>query len=445
MKQTKKGFTLVELLVVIAILAILATVSIVGYTSFIEKANLSNDQATISMINRNLQAEWLTEKPASAAEAYASLYSLGFTSEKLIPYSGGFHYVYDLNANQMYLFDKNDNLIYPENATATGADLWTQFRERADDVVDGVTNYVAMQPVTENSANFELVFASGSYKLDLNGYYLDRQIHDGVTITVINGAITPGTGFTPGEGATELTVAENPANNVANVTIENKIIDRATISGIARHQGSVTIKNCLIVGDSTSNTFTVAGKSVTIEGCTFTGFGKWSLSIDSAKYEGSTIVVKNNTFINTARGISFGIGYDNATFEGNTFNLGKDAKSNAIQLFISASDTALVKDSTDVKASSVVIKNNKFETCNAAVILHNGLVKNLNIDADDQLKTVEEWRNAIVNAVTFENNTFGELGSGEKVIADPDQSELTGEGQVELMAWYLEQFQQKVR
>ena len=34
-----KGFTLVELLVVIAILAILATVSVVGYTSFIERAN----------------------------------------------------------------------------------------------------------------------------------------------------------------------------------------------------------------------------------------------------------------------------------------------------------------------------------------------------------------------------------------------------------------------
>ncbi len=40
MKNTKKkGFTLVELLVVIAILAILATVSVVGYTAFIDKAN----------------------------------------------------------------------------------------------------------------------------------------------------------------------------------------------------------------------------------------------------------------------------------------------------------------------------------------------------------------------------------------------------------------------
>ena len=37
----KKGFTLVELLVVIAILGILATVSTVGYTAFVGKANES--------------------------------------------------------------------------------------------------------------------------------------------------------------------------------------------------------------------------------------------------------------------------------------------------------------------------------------------------------------------------------------------------------------------
>lgn len=43
--NTRKGFTLVELLVVIAILAILATVSVVGYTAFIEGAD---EQAVIT-------------------------------------------------------------------------------------------------------------------------------------------------------------------------------------------------------------------------------------------------------------------------------------------------------------------------------------------------------------------------------------------------------------
>lgn len=50
MKKTQKGFTLVELLVVIAILAIFATVSVVGYTSFIEKANVSNAQTEAHQI-----------------------------------------------------------------------------------------------------------------------------------------------------------------------------------------------------------------------------------------------------------------------------------------------------------------------------------------------------------------------------------------------------------
>lgn len=54
--NTKKGFTLVELLVVIAILAILATVSVVGYTSFIERANVSNDENIATQLNNFLLA-----------------------------------------------------------------------------------------------------------------------------------------------------------------------------------------------------------------------------------------------------------------------------------------------------------------------------------------------------------------------------------------------------
>lgn len=57
MKKAKtKGFTLVELLVVIAILAILATVSVVGYTSFIERATVSNDESIADQLNNYLTA-----------------------------------------------------------------------------------------------------------------------------------------------------------------------------------------------------------------------------------------------------------------------------------------------------------------------------------------------------------------------------------------------------
>ena len=56
MNNTKKGFTLVELLVVIAILAILATVSVVGYTSFIERANVSNAQTEAHQIKTVIES-----------------------------------------------------------------------------------------------------------------------------------------------------------------------------------------------------------------------------------------------------------------------------------------------------------------------------------------------------------------------------------------------------
>lgn len=55
-KRIKKGFTLVELLVVIAILGILATVSVVGYSSFTEKAKESVAQQELTQIHNYLFA-----------------------------------------------------------------------------------------------------------------------------------------------------------------------------------------------------------------------------------------------------------------------------------------------------------------------------------------------------------------------------------------------------
>ncbi len=57
MNNAKKGFTLVELLVVIAILAILATVSVVGYTSFIDRANQSTAMQEMTQIRDSILAE----------------------------------------------------------------------------------------------------------------------------------------------------------------------------------------------------------------------------------------------------------------------------------------------------------------------------------------------------------------------------------------------------
>ena len=54
--NTRKGFTLVELLVVIAILAILATVSVVGYTSFINRAEDSTIETELHQIETTINS-----------------------------------------------------------------------------------------------------------------------------------------------------------------------------------------------------------------------------------------------------------------------------------------------------------------------------------------------------------------------------------------------------
>ena len=58
MKNRKKGFTLVELLVVIAIVAILATVTIVGYSAFVNKANESKAKSELNQIVSYVNAEF---------------------------------------------------------------------------------------------------------------------------------------------------------------------------------------------------------------------------------------------------------------------------------------------------------------------------------------------------------------------------------------------------
>ena len=50
--KERKGFTLVDLIVVIAIVTILASISIIGYTRFIENSKMSNDnQLATQMTN----------------------------------------------------------------------------------------------------------------------------------------------------------------------------------------------------------------------------------------------------------------------------------------------------------------------------------------------------------------------------------------------------------
>ncbi|MGM9632059.1 MAG: type II secretion system protein [Eubacteriales bacterium] len=114
MKSNKKrGFTLVELLVVIAILAILATVSVVGYTSFIERASVSNDENVATQLNQFLIAlkadsnsEYYGEDitPENAREILNHVLKESGLGE-LEPQSAqyGYHFYFDLKEGKVVL------------------------------------------------------------------------------------------------------------------------------------------------------------------------------------------------------------------------------------------------------------------------------------------------------------------------------------------------------
>ena len=108
----KKGFTLIELLVVIAILAILATVSIVGYTSFLNKAKMSVDQQLVDQINNVIAAESVTNKPASYDDVDELLKDNGYNSP-LVPSYSKYTFAYLADQNVMVLVE-NGKVVYPE-------------------------------------------------------------------------------------------------------------------------------------------------------------------------------------------------------------------------------------------------------------------------------------------------------------------------------------------
>ncbi len=82
-KRVKKGFTLVELLVVIAMISILATVSVVGYTSFVDKAKLSKAQTELAQVRDYIYAAEIgnAEISLTDAELRAYLTEMGYSEE----------------------------------------------------------------------------------------------------------------------------------------------------------------------------------------------------------------------------------------------------------------------------------------------------------------------------------------------------------------------------
>lgn len=108
MKKIKNNaFTLVELLVVIAILAVLATVAMLGYSSFIKKANISNDNTVVAELNRFTKA-YLTSggKVETVTDIANVLDNDGFRLSTIKTSYKKEYYAFNIETKEFLLVDK---------------------------------------------------------------------------------------------------------------------------------------------------------------------------------------------------------------------------------------------------------------------------------------------------------------------------------------------------
>ena len=290
MKQTKKGFTLVELLVVIAILAILTTVSVVGYTSFIEKANRSVDEQAVAQINTALMAANIPEGTVTnIAQVQALMDECNLEVEDYKPLSKDKFFFYDSKLNRVIYTNNTDyQVLYPQEladktdranwfslsgeihtlvfdtnlintstgeATVTSAEqLYTIAKNLARVNSDTITLYI------ENDINMmgaALEFNVGSKDFSLIGK------DGGITISNIAqteknkeySKNTTGEDIIYGGGLISGNEATRPSGNLyfKNITIANSLFgskeqaDVAVFVGRTDHVESITFENCAVV------------------------------------------------------------------------------------------------------------------------------------------------------------------------------------------------------
>lgn len=232
--NTKKGFTLVELLVVIAILAILATVSVVGYTSFIEGASLQVDEDLATQLNHFLEAYKVNNRgeitPDNIWEVTDELLELGGLEELQTQTDGyKFFFKFDGQGGGEFIVASDDDII---NKSLMHA-LWNALVGAEDYLKPGFFEY-----------NGELYFI-----VDTTGSDLANAVRGFYTLDGFEGETTPekvaeffslATGMT---GA-HANIAEY-ANNSVFVTDEgNYVVDAtATHSNIYIYDEAAYVDN----------------------------------------------------------------------------------------------------------------------------------------------------------------------------------------------------------
>ena len=388
----KKGFTIVELVIVVAVIAILAAVLIPAFSGIIAKANLSADQQAVRNMNTSLATYIGTEKEIS--DVMSHLRSFGFSYEKMVTYSKGYHYCYAKSTNQMYLLDANNNVVYPENAEISKSELWAAYKDHATYIIPGINNYYAISAVTSQT-EFDSAFGSGTFVLDLNKNVC--TVNGNANVTVKNGAVT-GSGFAGAEGTVTVSTS-NETNTVKSTNADGKTtkITYTNVlnpAGISSHGNirDVTFVDGLIV-EYINCVFTDApgfyqtfgyALNLTFKDCTFVNIDGFALvlqpgndgTLTLAERTASTVTVDGCEFINCERGIHIS-DWENTTVnvKNSTFALKTGSSAyNCIQISVYETDAELA-------SMKLNFTNNTVASANGVVYFHDNMTGTQSLDA----------------------------------------------------------------
>ena len=409
-RNNKKGFTIVELVIVIAVIAILAAVLIPTFSGIIAKANLSADQQAIRNMNTALAT--YTDSNKEISDIMAHLRSNGFSYEKMVTYSKGFHYCYAKTTNQMYLLDKDNNVIYPENATVAKSDLWAAYGNHGTYMIDGLTNYYAICAVTSQE-EFNTSFKDGTnYVLDLNGNVC--TVEGKTNVTVKNGSATKG-GFA--SSSTVISVSEMNADNTkvdsaAKKTTYTNVLNPAGVeSGTgATYTDGYTVEYVNCVFTRHTGFYQNGGNALNLifTDCTFVDIDSFAVILQPgdggasalADRNASTVLFDGCEFINCNRGIHVS-DWENTTvtIKNSTFALKTGSSAyNCVQISCYESDEELA-------TLKVNFTNNTVASANGVVYFHDSM-------------TGPQDLNNFKGTLNFSGNTYAE---GVSKIADRNE------------------------